>query len=143
MHFAGFRWVGRRVGLSPLNPPPPSRREGLQGVSNLVSEICRLQSLLRTPPCPQTLARKPGFFHFADPQTPKSQFSADLLPIENSSKIGLLKNPPEIAKSRSRIAKCRFRMDFGSHFGIIVAPLSIILPSFFPIWFWHRFWKDF
>ena len=93
---------------------------------------------IRRPP-----PKLPGLSPLADPRTQKSQFSADRLPIENSSKIGLLKNPPEVAKSRSRIAKCRFRMDFESPFGIIFAPFSIILPSFFPISFWHRFWKDF
>ena len=138
--FLKLTFLGSAGRAEPFKSAAPFSQRGVAGRVEPCVRNLQTPKPLTDPALPADLHLKSPF---ADPRASKSQFSADLLPIENSSKIGLLKNPPEIAKSRSRIAKCRFRMDFESPFGIIFAPFSVILPSFFPISFWHRFWKDF
>ena len=73
---------------------PRLAERGLRRVGFM--DFCRLQSLRRTPPYPPTLAVKPTKTHLAAHQTPNVGFLADFLPIEDSSKIRLLKNPPKI-----------------------------------------------
>ena len=58
--------------------------------------------------------------HVAVPRTPKSEISADSLPIENPSKIGLLKIPSQIAK-----------------IGSVNVETSILASFWDP--FWHQF----
>ena len=99
----------------PLNPPPPLRGAGRVGSFQTLACSCQTPEPLLAPPRPADLHYKSPF---ADPQNPNLRFLTDFLPIKNPSKIGLLKTPPKITKIRAWIAKCRFLMDFGSHFGI-------------------------
>ena len=114
----------RRVGRSPLNPPPPSRRAGFQGVSNLHSDFCRLLTSDGPRPIRRPDHPKPIEMHFSGPQTPNGGFSIDFLPIENSLKIWLLKNAPKTSKVGSLIAQT-------SILGSLLGP------------FWHWFFMDF
>ena len=78
------------------------------GVSRRVkSSLGLLQTpdLRRTPPYPPTLPLKRLEMHFAAPLSKNIRFFADFLPIENSSKIRLLKNSPKVSKVGPLIAQ--------------------------------------
>ena len=88
-----------------VDPPPPSRRAGFQGVSNLHSDFCRLL----TSDGPRTIRRPhpqiPVGAPVADPRTPNVGLLADFLPNENLSKIRPLEKRPKTSKVGSLIAQ--------------------------------------
>ena len=97
------RRCSRRMAHS--DPPPPSRRAGFQGVSNLHSDFCRLLTSDGPRPIRRPHPQIPLGAPVADPRTPNVGFLADFLPIENSSKIRLLKNAPKTSKVGPLIAQ--------------------------------------
>ena len=89
-----FSLGGRRIGRSPLNPPPSAACSGVAGRVGPMLVFCRLQSLrqpLPYPPiAPKMLARStPG-----RQLPPFLWFLANFLPIKNSLKIIPLQKPP-------------------------------------------------
>ena len=97
------RRCSRRMAHS--DPPPPSRRAGFQGVSNLHSDFCRLLTSDGPRPIRRPDPAERLEMHFADPQSQNLRFLANFLSIENSSKIRLLKNAPKTSKVGPLIAQ--------------------------------------
>ena len=111
-----FHFLGRRVGRSPLNPPPPF---GVQGVLDALSDSCQFlsdsKSLLWPPPCPPTLPKVARTFAFGRPKPPTlsilSSFSAVWKLIKNQ-------RPPKTSRNLKSWDPDRPNVDFGMTFGV-------------------------
>ena len=74
-----------------LNPPPPS---GVPGVPDATASLVKLQSLSGICTLCRASPKNTDWTTLGPQVSDFFRFWADFLPIKNSSKIGLLKNPP-------------------------------------------------
>ena len=91
---------GRRVGRSPLNPPPPFE---VQGVLNALSDSCQFlsdsKSLLWPPPCPPTLHKISTVAHDCRPKPPTLSILSRLFAVRKLIKNQTLQNSSQNVKT--------------------------------------------
>ena len=112
--------LGRRVGRSPLNPPPPF---GVQGVLDALSDSCQFlsdsKSLLWPPPCPPTLPKVAGLFALGRPKPPTLSILSRLFADRKLIKNQTPQKPSQNLKSRTPDRpKVDFVFTFGINFGM-------------------------
>ncbi len=113
-------FLGRRVGRSPFNPPPPF---GVQGVLNALSDSCQFlsdsKSLLWPPPCPPTLYKISTVAHDCRPKPPTLSILSRLFAVRKLIKNQTPQKPSQNLKSRTPDRpNLGFGLTFGAHFGI-------------------------
>ena len=113
-------FLGRRVGQSSLDPPPPSRSRGAEGVSDTFADFCRLQSLRRIPPYPPTLPKVAG--KIADRRPSDAKISIFGRPFADRKFIKNRTPQKSLPNRKNRIPEHR-NVDFGIILGPVLASI--------------------